>query len=199
MTLYFMQSGQSHYMASRKDKLTDEDVSLFRTAVKDTTPLRQKNKKIDLPKTTSKTKKTPIRDHNNSDDSLINEFNIETEDSQEVTAADILIFSRPGPQNKLLRKLRRGQIEIEAELDLHGMRVKDASSEITAFLNHSLSSGYRCVKVVHGKGRGAKSEFPILKNKVNTWLRQIPQVMAFCSAQPNDGGIGAVYILLKRL
>jgi len=85
MTLYFMQSGQSHYITSRKDKLTDEDVSLFRTSVKDTTPLRQKNKKIDLPKTTSKTKKTPIRDHNNSDDSLINEFNIETEDSQEVT------------------------------------------------------------------------------------------------------------------
>ena len=199
MALYFIQSGQSHYMASRKDKLTDEDIDLFRTAVKDTTPLRQKSKKLDLPKTTSKAKKTPIREHNNSDDSLINEFNTETEDSEEVTAADILIFSRPGPQNKLLRKLRRGQIEIEAELDLHGMRVKDASAEMTAFLNHSLSSGYRCVKVIHGKGRGAKSELPILKNKVNTWLQQIPQVMAFCSAQPHDGGIGAVYILLKRL
>ncbi len=194
-----MQSGQSHNMASKKDKLTDEDINLFRSAVKNTTPLRQKNRKIELPKTTTKTKKTPVREHNSSDDSLINEFDIKTEISQEVTAADILIFSRPGPQNKLLRKLRRGQFEIEAELDLHGMRVKDASAEITAFLNHSLSSGYRCVKVIHGKGRGAKSELPILKNKVNTWLRQIPQVMAFCSAQPNDGGIGAVYILLKRL
>ena len=199
-----MTSHMTSHMTSSKDKLTDDDINLFRNAAKGTTPLRQNKKgkkKVDIATITPtlNRKKISPQTEENSGFSHLDEINIDATSSDEVTAADILIFSRPGPQNKILRKLRRGQIPIEAALDLHGMRVTDAYSEIMGFINHSLSSSYRCIKIIHGKGRGAKTEMPILKNKVNNWLKQIPQVMAFCSAQPNDGGIGAVYVLLKKV
>lgn len=190
-------------MASKKDKLNKDDIDLFRKAVKDTTPLRQKSKKVDN-LSAAKPKKALTQTRDTAENRFIDELDtkhdvISEMDTPQVAAADILVFSRPGIQNKLLQKLRRGQIPIEADLDLHGMRVKDANAEITAFLNYSLSSGLRCIKIIHGKGRGGTSDMPILKNSVNTWLRQIPYVLAFCSAQPNDGGIGAVYILLKKV
>ncbi len=197
-------------MTSNKDDLTDEDINLFRKAAKGTIPLRQHkkgNKKVDIATTTPNKRKDSASGVSASEKntlySHLDDINTDSIITAEVTAADIIIYSRPGPQNKLLRKLRRGQLPIEDTLDLHGLRVTDAYSEIMDFINHSLSSGYRCIKIIHGKGRGAKQDVnadrPILKNKVNNWLRQIPQVMAFCSAQPNDGGIGALYILLKKV
>jgi len=189
-------------MASKKDDLTDEDINLFRNAAKGATPLRQNkegNKKVDLVTPTKKKKSTRLNSENERTYSHLDEFNYDAQIVEEVTAADILIYSQPGPQNKLLRKLRRGQVPIEASLDLHGYRVTDAYAEIMGFINHSLTSGHRCIKIIHGKGRGANTDLPILKNKVNSWLKQIPQVMAFCSAIPEDGGIGAVYVLLKKL
>lgn len=193
-------------MTSSKDDLTDEDINLFRKAAKGTTPLRQHkkgNKKVDITITTPNKKRgsspSVSRSEEDSRYSHLHEINYDATITEEVTAADILNYSRPGPQNKLLRKLRRGQLPIEDTLDLHGLRVTGAYSEIMRFINHSLSSGYRCIKIIHGKGRGAQTDKPILKNKVNNWLKQIPQVMAFCSAQPSEGGIGAVYILLKKV
>lgn len=190
-------------MSSKKDTVNDEDINLFRNAVSGTTPLQHKKRgvsELDKPK-----KHLPAHknlNHNNDDsqshDVLINQVNPDSLETDEIAAADILAFYRPGLQTKLMKKLRRGQFRVEDELDLHGYRVEHAYTETMAFLNHALTSGFRCVRIIHGKGRGAGTDLPILKNKVNTWLKQLPQVLAFCSAQPHDGGIGAVYVLLKR-
>jgi DNA-nicking Smr family endonuclease len=51
---------------------------------------------------------------------------------------------------------------------------------------------------VHGKGNGSWQKQPVLKNKLNQWLRQRDEVLAFCSARPCDGGTGAIYVLLKK-
>jgi DNA-nicking Smr family endonuclease len=56
----------------------------------------------------------------------------------------------------------------------------------------------RCVRIIHGKGKSSEGKLPVLKGKVNSWLRQRDEVIAFCSARPSDGGTGAVYVLLKR-
>ena len=56
----------------------------------------------------------------------------------------------------------------------------------------------RCVLVVHGKGWGTTSDFPVLKSHTNAWLREWPGVLAFCSATDIDGGTGAMYILLRK-
>ncbi|MCW8826282.1 MAG: Smr/MutS family protein, partial [Gammaproteobacteria bacterium] len=88
------------------------------------------------------------------------------------------------------------QIRVEAELDLHGFTVNEARVELTEFLHFAMESGLRCVRIIHGKG---KSSQPILKQKVDYWLRQREEVLAFCSAINRDGGTGALYLLLRRI
>jgi DNA-nicking Smr family endonuclease len=108
---------------------------------------------------------------------------------------DALFFQRPGIQHTEMKKLRRGLFAIEAELDLHGHTKESAFSLLTRFMSNCLAQQYRCVRVIHGKGR---EKLAILKTEVNRWLQQLPAVQAFCSAPANAGGTGAVIILLKR-
>lgn len=108
------------------------------------------------------------------------------------------LFVRPVLQHKHLRRLRRGQIPIEAEADLHGMRTREAEKVLASFLRECRDEGLRCVRVIHGKGRGSRGGQAVLKWEVDRWLRRDEGVMAFSSAQPRDGGTGAVYVLLKR-
>jgi DNA-nicking Smr family endonuclease len=84
------------------------------------------------------------------------------------------------------------------ELDLHGMTVETAHKALTKFLADCCLMNRKCVRIIHGKGHGSDKKMPILKNKLNQWLRQHDDIIAFCSAQPNDGGTGAVYVLIKR-
>jgi len=123
--------------------------------------------------------------------------------SMPLTADDIetgeeLIYSRGGVQNSVMRKLKRGHYPIEAELDLHRMTAKEAYQAMIVFLNQCQRRGIRCVRIVHGKGLGSKEKKPVLKGKVNQWLQKRDDILAFCSAQPVDGGTGAVYVLLRR-
>jgi DNA-nicking Smr family endonuclease len=56
-----------------------------------------------------------------------------------------------------------------------------------------------CIRIIHGKGkRSRNNKGPVIKTKVNHWLRQRDDVLAFCSARPIDGGTGAIYVLLRR-
>jgi DNA-nicking Smr family endonuclease len=107
------------------------------------------------------------------------------------------LFVRPGLQQKLVRRLRRGQIPVADEADLHGMRIHQAQSVLEDFLSESRERGLRCVRVIHGKGLGSRDGRAVLKWEVDRLLRAHSAVMAFCSAQPRDGGTGAVYVLLK--
>lgn len=119
-------------------------------------------------------------------------------DGSEIETGEELLNVRPGVPHGVLRKLRRGQLSIEAELDLHGMTVPVAKLALAQFLHRAVAAGKRCVRVVHGKGYGSPDKQPVLKGKTNQWLRQREEVLAFCSARPADGGTGAVYVLLRR-
>jgi DNA-nicking Smr family endonuclease len=116
----------------------------------------------------------------------------------DVETGDELTFARPGLQHSVLRKLRRGQYAIEAELDLHGYTVAQAREELLLFIRDARSMNKRCVRIIHGKGNRSQKKLPVLKGKVNDWLRQKDEVLAFCSARRTDGGTGAAYVLLKR-
>ena len=74
----------------------------------------------------------------------------------------------------------------------------NASAALDRFLEESRRRGWRCVRIVHGKGFGSRSGVPIMKAHVDRWLRARPEVLAFCSATPPDGGTGALYVLLRR-
>jgi len=110
----------------------------------------------------------------------------------------VLQFSRPGIQHKVLRKLRRGPSGNSAELDLHGMTVPIARQALLNFIRDCRLQRLRCVKIIHGKGLSSPHRQPVLKTRTNSWLRQCGDVLAFCPARPEDGGAGAVYVLLKQ-
>ena len=116
----------------------------------------------------------------------------------EVETGEELLYVRPGLQHSVIRKLRRGLYAIEDELDLHGHTVAQARERLDGFLRDARGLGKRCVRIIHGKGKSSEGKLPVLKGKVNAWLRQKDEVLAFCSARPTDGGTGAVYVLLKR-
>ena len=108
-----------------------------------------------------------------------------------------LYYAKPGVQQAVLRKLRRGHYSVAAELDLHGLRIADARTVLAEFLQEIRSKGQRCVRIIHGKGYRSGPRGPVLKQKLNVWLRQRDDVIGFCSARPVDGGTGAVYVLFS--
>lgn len=114
-----------------------------------------------------------------------------------VAADDQLFFARPGLQQRQLQRLRRGQLAAGAELDLHGLTAAEARRTLGEFIAHCLDRQIRSVHIIHGKGYGGAGSAPVLKNRLNTWLRQHHDVLAFSSAQARDGGTGALYVLLR--
>lgn len=116
----------------------------------------------------------------------------------ELDTGEELVYCREGLQHAVLRKLRRGQFRVGAVLDLHGMTVDMARSALTDFLHAVRRSNINCVRIIHGKGNRSRHRGPVIKYKVNHWLRQREDVLAFCSARPLDGGTGAIYVLLRR-
>jgi DNA-nicking Smr family endonuclease len=112
-------------------------------------------------------------------------------------ADESLSYCAPGIGPDVLRRLRRGEWSIQAQIDLHGHRVDEAREALVEFLRESIKRGLRCVRVVHGKGLGSPGKMPVLKGKVRGWLAQRDEVIAFCQARGADGGMGAVMVLLR--
>lgn len=110
---------------------------------------------------------------------------------------DAMSFRRPGIGIDVARKLRRGHWSIQGEIDLHGLRVDDAREALAEFLRQATKDGLRCVRVVHGKGLGSPGKTPVLKGKVHGWLVQKNEVLAFVQARADEGGAGALVVLLK--
>ena len=110
---------------------------------------------------------------------------------------ETLSFRRPGIGTDVTRKLRNGDWAIQREIDLHGLRREDAREALSAFLREAHKHGLRCVRVVHGKGLGSPGKTPVLKGRVQGWLVQKNEVLAFVQARPAHGGAGALLVLLK--
>ena len=128
------------------------------------------------------------------------------QDKSELTDAHVelvgsdtpLLFCTPGVQLNLFKRLRQGRLAWEAGLDLHGFKIEQAREELEHFTRDALRMDMRVVLVVHGKAVSDMGKFPLLKSHTNDWLRQMPAVLAYCSALPKDGGNGALYVLLKK-
>ena len=106
--------------------------------------------------------------------------------------------SKGGIQRGVLRKIRNGQLPVEAELDLHGCTVQQAKVKVHEFLQQNRIDRQRVIRIIHGKGRRSPDQQSILRTKVTEWLYASDDVLAFCPAGPSDGGSGAVRVLLKR-
>ncbi len=102
---------------------------------------------------------------------------------------------------RVMRKLRSGEFDVRATMDLHGMTREAARVGVEAFIQKARIAGHRCVLIITGKGLNSVDQIPVLKIGVQQWLTQgraRSQVLAFCTAKPKDGGAGALYVLLRR-
>jgi len=179
---------------ANKFKIGEDDIELFRQAVGKVSPLRQD--RVQPPR--KRVPPVPKQRHRD-ERQVVEDMLSDVIDPADLECGDELLFTRPGIQHGVLRKLRRGQFSVDAELDMHGMTTLVARQALNAFLRRCRFSGARCVRIIHGKGLGSAQGRPVLKNKVNYWLQQRDDVLAFCSARAVDGGTGAAYVLLKRM
>ena len=109
---------------------------------------------------------------------------------------DGLSFRRPGVSQDVVTRLRRGHWAMQAQIDLHGLRRDEAREQLAAFVRDCTRRGQRCLRVVHGKGNGSPGRQPVLKAKVQRWLAQCDEVIAFAQASGPEGGAGALIVLL---
>jgi DNA-nicking Smr family endonuclease len=114
-----------------------------------------------------------------------------------VTADTALSFQRAGVRIQEMRKLRRGLFPAGDELDLHGLTQSAARDHLADFIVASRDAGFRCVRVIHGKGYRSGGRGAVLKTALDLWLRRHLDVLAFVSAKAIDGGTGALYVLLR--
>ncbi|MCP0914140.1 MULTISPECIES: Smr/MutS family protein [Legionella] len=178
-------------------EIADEDKALFRTMMRDVKPLQNAAKKIKCCKTPAVLPKASASVPSSSKETASFYLSDYYEDENPVLSDSILSYCAADIPGKRFRQLKTAQIKWEVKLDLHGMRAEVAKQALCSFVIQHTASNVRCLLIIHGKG-GHKGEAPRLKNLINQWLRQIPQVLAFHSAQPRDGGTGALYVLLKR-
>jgi DNA-nicking Smr family endonuclease len=173
---------------------SEDDRALFRRAMRDVVPLKRSARVIPSKRTVRARayfaraeRATVLRESLGIGDDLY-----------EVQPGDELLFRRAGVPETVLRRLRRGQYRVEAEIDLHGMIVSEAAAHLGDFLRQARAHGLKCVRVIHGKGLRSGTRGPVLKNTVNALLRRSNPVLAFASARPPAGGTGATLVLLSR-
>ncbi len=179
-----------------KQSLDEMDVKLFRQAMQNLEGIKPIKCNVIKPEPKKLTAIPRQREQERL--SIRDEMMSDKYDPYDLETGEELIFLRTGVQRSVLRKLRRGYYSVRAELDLHGMVVPQAREAVVYFLHECKINQYRCIRIVHGKGRGSWNKQPVLKGKLSRWLQQRDEVLAFCSARQFDGGTGAVYVLLKK-
>ncbi len=178
-------------MSESRD-IKQDDRDLFRRAVGEVLPVRQDV----VPPRHSRPAPVPAQTRAD-EQAVMKVLGLGDFEPEDVEAGEAIRFRRAGIQDRVFHKLQRGQFSIEAELDLHGMTIDAARGALSRFLREIRSKRQRCVRIVHGKGRGSPDGKPILKIRLQGWLQQRNEVLAYCSARPRDGGTGAVYVLIK--
>lgn len=174
---------------TKNSDIDPADKDLFRQMVGEVQPVKQDHADIQSPKPSARAKQQEADDRQVLVDML-------SDHHGHLETGDELSYHQDGIQKTVLRKLRRGQYRIEAEVDLHGYNSDGARKELINFIAYAQNHNYRCIRIIHGKGNNY-AKGPVLKPLVNSWLRQKSEILAFCSARPQDGGTGAVYALLK--
>ena len=179
---------------ARNNDISAEDKALFRAHVGKVGRIRIKVQASIKPKPPA-----PIPHQTLADEQQVLEDLASLEfDPAEIETGEELLYRGAGLQDRQFRRLRRGQFRIEGELDLHGFTADAARLAVATFLTRARQAGKRCLRIIHGKGRGSRNGRPVLKTRVHFWLRQRRDVLGFSSALPADGGTGAVYVLLKK-
>ncbi|WP_376690135.1 Smr/MutS family protein [Wenzhouxiangella sp. EGI_FJ10409] len=171
---------------------SDDDTDLFRSAVGDVRRIRSKRDH-------SRPAPPPPRPSQRERDEaqVMHDLAHGPIDFSSVETGEEITYLRPGLQNRVLTRLRRGHWRVEDELDLHHMNLEAATGSIRRFLQEADRDRMSCVRIIHGKGLRSGPQGPQLKRLTARLLSRHDRVAAFASAPPHDGGTGAVYVLLR--
>lgn len=177
-----------------KPGLSDEEKALFRQAMRGVVPLKGK-KTSAPPEQTAST--SPVQTKSTKPSQPREPYYLSDHCSEEVYADTVLSYTNPSFPRKRFQDLKLGKIPWKARLDLHGLHLDKARTALCDFIEQKKHTNTRCLLIIHGKG-SPYGEPPILKNHVNSWLRQLDDILAFHSALARDGGAGALYVLLRK-
>jgi len=176
------------------ERRAQAEANLFRSAAGEVTPLRHPPR-VALAQEPA----APIAFQHQLDEQRVlrEALSDEFDASTLLDVDDAMSYRRPGVGADVTRKLRRGEWSIQRQIDLHGLRRDDARDALGQFIREAHRQGIRCVRVVHGKGLGSPGKTPVLKGRVQSWLVQKSEVLAFVQARPAEGGAGALVVLLQ--
>ena len=174
------------------EKIIDDEL-LFRLELEDVQPLNHTPRSDSRPPQPA----PKPRQRQLDEQAVMSELLEMPDDPVDFETGEELMFLRAGFQRRYLTRLRRGQYSIRDSLDLHHMNEATASSSIMSFVDQSVSAGFGCVRIVHGKGLRSRNG-PKLKMLTRRLLSRHPSVIAFASCKPSDGGTGAVTVLLRN-
>lgn len=172
------------------NKKTDDDSQLFRDSVKNIRPLATQDK-------------TPLQRRKNEGNLTYRQQKAQMQQPRlhtslsiqdKITAEEIIAYQQPGLSTKQYLSLKNGQLPIDDELDLHGYTLDSALLALDVFFNKALEYQYRCLRIVHGKGR----DKALLKNATFAFLQSQINILAYHSAPARLGGAGATLVLLAR-
>ena len=124
-------------------------------------------------------------------------INVEFPNEEPITSQSILNYGLEKLSHSQQDRIKKGQIELDARIDLHGLERFDAQDHLQRFINHARAHNNRYLLIIHGKG-SKHGETPILKQHLFYWLRLHPYVLTLYSAHSKHGGTGALYVILKK-
>ena len=175
--------------------LAGEDLDLWRQVTRDTRPLAGRDAKPTMPapkapaapaaptKSTASPKPTPAKPT-----------------PRRPAPPELAPGTVAGIDRRTAERLKRGQLAVEATLDLHGRTQVEAHRAVEAFLSRTQSAGKRCVLIITGRGH-RHEDGGVLRRNLPLWLNERSnraRILAMATAQPKHGGAGALYLLLKR-
>lgn len=179
------------------DDLDEQEFALFAKAMDDVAPVSKRGREIHTPAET----KAPLHPSGKTPAQIMQEIiDGRIEFAIQHTGEYMEGFVQ-GVSPEVLDKLREGQLSPEGHVDLHGLNALQAYTELTRFIKNAYQRNMRTVTVITGRGINSPDGIAVIRNLIQEWLTHDPfkrVVLAFCSAQPRDGGAGALYVLLRK-
>lgn len=129
---------------------------------------------------------------------LLDRNYLSIESVEPVAPLDVIEYKKDGVQEGVFKNLRLGKYKIDGLLSLQHYKFEQAREAIFNGVRLAHEKGDRTLLIKHGIGQNSKPFPAFLKSYVNRWLTQIPEVIAFHSAQKHHGGLAAVYVMLKK-
>ena len=168
------------YLEFNNNMIEESDKSLFRSTVDLQIPQDKDSKiKKNSPKIIAS---KPFENY-----SFLYEANI--------TGSEAVTHFKDGLSPKVLKKMKQGNIGSTPSIDLHGYKIEQACKSISDFIHFHYDKKF--IQIIHGKGYHSDNGLSIMKSQVVHYLKQHPNVLAFCSCPQEMGGTGAVFVHLK--